>query len=298
MAYPDAVKLVEMAPRDGLQNERDILSVETKVRLIENLVSSGLKHIEVGAFVNPKWVPQMADSEQVFEKLNRQHGVSYRALVPNLQGFERAQAVKVSEIAVFSAASEAFNKQNINCGIEESLQRFAELMTVASRNGVAVRGYVSCALGCPYSGEVAPDKVLDVCQRLLDLGCYEVSVADTTGMGTVGHMSRLLDVLVPAIGSERLALHCHDTYGQALANIACGLQYGIATIDASVAGIGGCPYAPGSNGNVATEDVVYMLHGMGIHTGVDLDALIKVGLDISGQLGRATRAKVALAKSY
>lgn len=295
MSLPARVKLVDVGPRDGLQNEAQPISVQAKVALVEGLVAAGLAHIEVGAFVNPTWVPQMANSEQVMQKMARLASVSYRALVPNVQGYQRAKAVHASEVAVFTAASEAFNQKNINCSIDESFQRIESIFAAAQQDNVAVRGYVSCALGCPYSGDIDPASVLSVCQRLLDLGCYEVSVADTTGVGTVGSMQRLLDRLVPALGSEVIALHCHDTYGQALANIACGLQYGIATIDASVAGLGGCPYAPGSNGNVATEDVVYMLNGMGIQTGIDLTTLIRVGEQISGVLQRPSRSRVALA---
>jgi len=298
MSLPAQVKLVEVGPRDGLQNEAMPLTVEDKVLLVDSLVAAGLHNIEVGAFVNPQWVPQMANSETVFEQIQRHAGVSYRALVPNMKGYQRALEVEASEIAVFTAASEAFNQKNINCSIEQSFTRIDEIFTSAGADNIAVRGYVSCALGCPYSGPVEPALVLEVCQRLLDQGCYEVSVADTTGVGSVGSMSRLLDVLVHALGPEVLALHCHDTYGQALANIACGLQYGIASIDASVAGLGGCPYAPGSNGNVATEDVVYMLQDMGIECGVDLTQLIEVGRSISARLERGNQSRVALAKSY
>ncbi len=298
MSLPKHVTIVEMGPRDGLQNETASISIDQKVRLVEGLADAGVADIEVGAFVNPKWVPQMANSEAVFEQIARRSGVNYRALVPNLQGYQRALAVGASEVAVFTAASEAFNQKNINCSISQSLERFADVFHQAKQDGIRVRGYVSCSLGCPYNGDVAPVAVLDVCLRLLDLGCYEVVVSDTTGVGTVGSMSRLLDVLIPKLGSDRLALHCHDTYGQALANISCGLQYGIATIDASVAGLGGCPYAPGSNGNVATEDVLYMLNGMGIDTGIDLAKLMTVGNAISSLLDRPSRSRVALAQSY
>lgn len=298
MSYVQQVKLVEVGPRDGLQNEAQPISVADKIALIEGLVAAGVSHVEAGAFVNPTWVPQMADSDRVMQAMSRRAGVTYRALVPNMQGYQRAKDVSASEIAVFTAASDAFNQKNINCNIDESLQRIERIFAAARHDKIAVRGYVSCALGCPYSGDIAPAKVLDVCLRLLDQGCYEVSVADTTGVGTVGSMSRLLDVLVPALGVDRIALHCHDTYGQALANIACGLQYGITTVDASVAGLGGCPYAPGSNGNVASEDVVYMLHGMGIETGIDLTALVEVGAQISRVLQRPSRSRVGLAKSH
>lgn len=293
MNLPTSVTLVEMGPRDGLQNESASISLATKLRLIDDLAAAGLTVIESGSFVNPKWIPQMADSAEVFRGLQRRAGVRYTALTPNLQGLERALDAGADEVAVFAAASEAFSRKNINCGIAESLQRFEPVMARAEAAGVRVRGYISCVLGCPYEGEIAPQGVLDVARALLDLGCYEVSLGDTIGTGTAGSTQRLLDALLPHIPAQQLALHCHDTYGQALANILVGLQNGIATVDASVAGLGGCPYARGATGNVATEDVVYMLNGMGIHTGIDLDALVSAGARISEALGRRNGSRAA-----
>jgi hydroxymethylglutaryl-CoA lyase len=293
MNLPTSVTLVEMGPRDGLQNESASISLATKLRLIDDLAAAGLTVIESGSFVNPKWIPQMADSAEVFRGLQRRAGVRYTALTPNLQGLERALDAGADEVAVFAAASEAFSRKNINCGVAESLQRFEPVMARAEAAGVRVRGYISCVLGCPYEGEIAPQGVLDVARALLDLGCYEVSLGDTIGTGTAGSTQRLLDALLPHIPAQQLALHCHDTYGQALANILVGLQNGIATVDASVAGLGGCPYARGATGNVATEDVVYMLNGMGIHTGIDLDALVSAGARISEALGRRNGSRAA-----
>ncbi|MCR9186750.1 MAG: hydroxymethylglutaryl-CoA lyase [Halieaceae bacterium] len=293
MNLPTSVTLVEMGPRDGLQNESASISLATKLRLIDDLAAAGLTLIESGSFVNPKWIPQMADSAEVFRGLQRRAGVRYTALTPNLQGLERALDAGADEVAVFAAASEAFSRKNINCGVAESLQRFEPVMARAEAAGVRVRGYISCVLGCPYEGEIAPQGVLDVARALLDLGCYEVSLGDTIGTGTAGSTQRLLDALLPHIPAQQLALHCHDTYGQALANILVGLQNGIATVDASVAGLGGCPYARGATGNVATEDVVYMLNGLGIHTGIDLDALVSAGARISEALGRRNGSRAA-----
>ncbi len=293
MNLPTSVTLVEMGPRDGLQNESASISLATKLRLIDDLAAAGLSVIESGSFVNPKWIPQMADSAEVFHGLQRRAGVRYTALTPNLQGLERALDAGADEVAVFTAASEAFSRKNINCGIAESLQRFEPVMARAADAGVRVRGYISCVLGCPYEGDIAPQGVLDVARALLGLGCYEVSLGDTIGTGTAGSTQRLLDALLPHIPAQQLALHCHDTYGQALANILVGLQNGIATVDASVAGLGGCPYARGATGNVATEDVVYMLNGMGIHTGIDLGALVSTGARISEALGRRNGSRAA-----
>ncbi len=295
MGLPDSVTLVEVGPRDGLQNEAGQIAVEDKLALIDGLGEAGLKVIETGSFVNPKWVPQMADSEAVFERLQRREGVRYSALTPNMQGFERALAAGADEVAVFGAASEAFSQKNINCSIADSLKRFEDVMAAASDNNVPVRGYVSCVLGCPYEGDVDPQKVCEVSLELLAMGCYEVSLGDTIGTGTAGSMQRLLDTVLPQIPPDKLAVHCHDTYGQALANILVALRTGIATVDASVAGLGGCPYAKGASGNVATEDVVYMLNGLGIDTGVDLDALVAVGQRISTALGRSNASRVGLA---
>ena len=296
MELPSTVTLVEVGPRDGLQNEQASIPLQTKLQLIEDLADAGLKVIESGSFVNPKWVPQMADSEAVFAGLSRTPGVRYTCLTPNLKGLERAIAAGVYEVAVFGAASEAFSQKNINCCIDDSLARFADVMTAAREAEIPVRGYVSCVLGCPYEGDIAPQAVAHVTTKLLDMGCYEVSLGDTIGTGTPGSMARLLEVLLGDVGVEQLAVHCHDTYGQALSNILVALQHGIATVDASVAGLGGCPYAKGASGNVATEDVVYMLDGMGIATGLDLDKLIAAGNRISAALGRNSGSRVALAR--
>jgi hydroxymethylglutaryl-CoA lyase len=296
MTLPGKVQLVEVGPRDGLQAEKQTIPLLTKLQLIDDLAAAGHTCIEAGSFVNPKWVPQMADSEQVFAGITRRAGVRYCALTPNLQGFERALAAGADEVAIFAAASETFSHKNINCGIEESLQRYSQLMEAAREHRLPVRGYVSCVLGCPYSGIVAPETVAEVTGRLLELGCYEVSLGDTIGIGSAGGMQHLLDVLLLRFRAAQLAVHCHDTYGQALSNILIALQHGIATVDTSVAGLGGCPYAPGASGNVATEDVVYMLNGLGIETGLSLDALIAAGSRISAALGRSNASAVARAR--
>tara|TARA_R110002110_G_scaffold303525_2_gene517646 strand:+ start:13701 stop:14606 length:906 start_codon:yes stop_codon:yes gene_type:complete len=295
MNLPQQVTLVEVGPRDGLQNEQQVIALADKLQLIDDLGAAGISVIEAGSFVNPKWVPQMADSEAVFNAIKRRNGVRYTALTPNLRGFERAVAAGVDEIAVFAACSEAFSQKNINCSIEESLQRFDDVMQAARAAQLPVRGYVSCVLGCPYEGEINPDAVLEVTSRLLEMGCYEVSLGDTIGTGTPGSMTRLLNTLLAQHSPEQLAVHCHDTYGQALANILVALQHGIATVDASVAGLGGCPYAKGASGNVASEDVVYMLQGMGIDTGIDLTALAAAGQRISDTLGRDNGTRVGRA---
>ena len=295
MNLPESVTLVEVGPRDGLQNESKTIPLTAKLQLIGDLADAGHTVIEAGSFVNPKWVPQMADSEDVFAGIERRPGVRYTALTPNLQGFERALAAGADEVAIFAAASEAFSQKNINCSIDESLQRFAEVMAAANAANIPVRGYVSCILGCPYEGQISPSAVADVTSKLLDRGCYEVSLGDTIGTGTAGSMQRLLDVLLAEHDPTKLAVHCHDTYGQALSNILVALQNGIATVDSSVAGLGGCPYAKGASGNVATEDVVYMLNGMGINSGLDLDKLIAAGNRISTTLGRANGSRTALA---
>ncbi len=295
MNVPRRVTLVEVGPRDGLQNEPLAVALEHKLRLIDDLGAAGLRKIEAGSFVNPKWVPQMADSEAVFAGLNRREGVRYTALTPNLKGFERAQAAGADEVAVFAAASEAFSQKNINCSIDESLRRFEPVMAAAAEAGIPVRGYVSCVLGCPYQGEVRPDATAEVTGRLLEMGCYEVSLGDTIGTGTAGSMERLLDTLLLRFDPAALAVHCHDTYGQALCNILVALQRGIATVDASVGGLGGCPYARGATGNVATEDVVYMLDGLGIETGIDLPTLVQAGAQITRALGREPASRVGRA---
>ncbi|MCP5130573.1 MAG: hydroxymethylglutaryl-CoA lyase [Pseudomonadales bacterium] len=295
MSLAGRVTLVEVGPRDGLQNEAQTIALGAKLQLIEDLAAAGHTVIEAGSFVNPKWVPQMADSEAVFAGIKRHSGVRYAALTPNLQGFERAVTAGADEVAIFAAASESFSKKNINCGIAESLQRFAPVMAAAAERDLPVRGYVSCVLGCPYEGEIAPRAVAAVSGDLLEMGCYEVSLGDTIGSGTAGSMQRLLEVLLARFTPAQLAVHCHDTYGQALSNILVALQHGITTVDASVAGLGGCPYARGASGNVATEDVVYMLNGLGIETGLDLAALIRAGNRICDTLGRASGSRVARA---
>ena len=295
--YPANVRIVEVGPRDGLQNEKQAIDTAVKVELIERLAIAGMSFIEAGSFVNPKWIPQMAGSEAVFTDLNRASNVTYAALTPNLRGYERATSVNVSEVAIFAAASEAFSQKNVNCSIEESIQRFAPILEAANRDNLKVRGYVSCVAGCPYEGEIAPEKVRDVALQLIKMGCHEVSLGDTIGTGTVGSISTLLSTVLQAIPADKLAVHFHDTYGQALANIHVALQHEIAVVDSSVAGLGGCPYAKGATGNVATEDVVYMLNGMGIEHGVDLAALISAGDYISEQLGRTNASKVAQALS-
>jgi len=295
MNLPQKVTLVEVGPRDGLQNEPNPVPLTAKLQLIDDLGAAGLRVIEAGSFVNPKWIPQMADSEAVFAGLKRRPRVRYTALTPNLQGFERALAAGADEVAVFGAASEAFSQKNINCSIAESLQRFEPVMAAAHAAGLPVRGYISCVLGCPYEGSIDPATVLQVARRLLELGCYEISLGDTIGTGNSGSMLRLLECLLAEIPAAQLALHCHDTYGQALANILVGLQHGIATVDASVAGLGGCPYARGASGNVATEDVLYMLDGLGIETGVDMATLVEAGQRISATLGRPTGSRAARA---
>ncbi len=295
MNLPAKVTLVEVGPRDGLQNESATIALGDKLQLIHDLAAAGHRVIEAGSFVNPRWVPQMADSEDVFAGINRAPGTRYTALTPNLQGFERALAAGADEVAVFASASEGFSQKNINCSIAESLQRFDSVMLAAAAADLPVRGYVSCVLGCPYEGAVSPEAVASVTGSLLALGCYEVSLGDTIGTGTAGSMASLLSVLLERFQPKQLAVHCHDTYGQALSNILVALQHGIATVDASVAGLGGCPYASGASGNVATEDVVYMLQGMGIETGIDLPALITAGERISATLGRPTGSRTAQA---
>ncbi|WP_338513331.1 hydroxymethylglutaryl-CoA lyase [Pseudomonas poae] len=293
MSLPSHVRLVEVGPRDGLQNEAQPISVTDKVRLVNALSDAGLGYIEVGSFVSPKWVPQMAGSAEVFAQIRRQPGVTYGALAPNLRGFEDALAAGVKEVAVFAAASEAFSQRNINCSISESLERFAPIMSAARQHGISVRGYVSCVLGCPYEGDVAPEQVAAVARELYAMGCYEVSLGDTIGTGTPGATRRLFEVVGAQVPREKLAGHFHDTYGQAIANIYASLLEGIQVFDSSIAGLGGCPYAKGASGNVATEDVVYLLDGLGIHTGIDLSRLIDAGRQISQVLGRASGSRVA-----
>jgi len=297
MSLPSHVRLVEVGPRDGLQNEAQPISVADKVHLVDALSAAGLRYIEVGSFVSPKWVPQMAGSAEVFAQIQRKPGVTYGALAPNLRGFEDALAAGVKEVAVFAAASEAFSQRNINCSISESLERFAPIMAAARQHGVSVRGYVSCVLGCPYEGEIAPEQVAAVARELYAMGCYEVSLGDTIGTGTAGATRRLFEVVAAQVPRDKLAGHFHDTYGQAIANIYASLLEGITVFDSSIAGLGGCPYAKGASGNVATEDVLYLLDGLGIETGIDLEALIGAGQQISSVLGRPTGSRVAKARN-
>jgi hydroxymethylglutaryl-CoA lyase len=292
---PDAVRIVEVGPRDGLQNEPGELPTDVKVELIERLAEAGLPAVEATAFVSPKWVPQMADHTEVMERIRRKPGVSYPVLTPNLKGFEAARAAGATEVAIFGAASEAFSRKNINCSIAESLERFKPVVSAARNDNVAVRGYVSCVLGCPYEGDIHPEKVAEVAGALYEMGCYEVSLGDTIGTGTPGKTKTMIEACARRVPLERLAGHYHDTYGQALANIYASLEMGVATFDASVAGLGGCPYAAGASGNVATEDVVYMLNGLGIHTGVDLDQLVDIGEWICGILKKTPSSKAARA---
>lgn len=295
MSLPERVKIVEVGPRDGLQNEQAV-PLQAKVDLVNALSESGLSYIETGAFVSPKWVPQMADSGAVFEAIKRKPGITYAALTPNLKGYEGAIAVQADEVAIFGAASELFSQKNINCSIDESLARFEPVITAAKAQGMRVRGYVSCVLGCPYQGEVPLTDVVRVAQALYDMGCYEISLGDTIGVGTPLQAKQMLAAVAEQVPMTQLALHFHNTYGQALANIASCLPLGVATIDAAVAGLGGCPYAKGASGNVATEDVVYMLQGMGIETGIDLNALVRAGADICSHLKHPPRSQVALAE--
>ncbi len=295
MTYPLSVKIVEVGPRDGLQNEKTSLDTDTRVELITQLANAGLSYIEAGSFVSPKWVPQMAGSDEVFCRLPVTTATTYAALTPNMQGLERALECGVKEVAVFAAASESFSQNNINCSIADSIDRFVPVMEKAYNSGIAVRGYISCVLGCPYEGNIRPDQVTEVADKLLSLGCYEVSLGDTIGVGTPGSTAALLSTLLTQLPADKLAVHMHDTYGQALANILVALQQGIAVVDSSVAGLGGCPYAQGASGNVATEDLVYMLNGLGIEHGVDLKKLIAAGNTICAKLDRANGSKVATA---
>jgi hydroxymethylglutaryl-CoA lyase len=294
-AVPGSVRIVEVGARDGLQNEKAIVPTATKIELIDRLSATGLRTIEATSFVSAKWVPQLADAAEVFASIERKPGVSYPVLVPNLQGYERARAVGVEEVAVFTAASEAFNRRNINASIDESIDRFMPVLERARADGVKVRGYVSTVLGCPYQGDVPVDDVVRVAARMHALGCYEISLGDTIGIGTPAKARAMLRAVAAVVPMSALAVHFHDTRGQALANILACLEEGVAVVDSSVSGTGGCPYAKGATGNVATEDVAYMLEGMGIATGIDLGKLIETGLWLSGQLGRETSSRVARA---
>ena len=290
-----SVRLVEVGPRDGLQNEPREVPTAVKVELIERLADAGLPAVEATAFVSPKWIPQMADHTEVLERIRRKPGVDYPVLAPNLKGFEAARAAGATEVAIFGAASEAFSQKNINCSIAESLERFRPVASEARKHGIKVRGYVSCVLGCPYEGDIAPQRVADVAAALAELGCYEISLGDTIGVGTPGKTKAMIEACAERVPVAKLAGHYHDTYGQALANIYASLELGVATFDASIAGLGGCPYAAGASGNVATEDVVYMLNGLGARTGVDLDKLVEIGAWICGVLGREPSSKAAKA---
>ena len=277
MSMPSQVRIVEVGPRDGLQNEKTIIATADKIALVDRLSATGLRSIEATSFVSPKWVPQLADAAEVYAGITRQPGISYPVLVPNEQGYERARAVGVAEIAVFTAASEAFNRKNINASIDESLARFAPVLERARTDGVKVRGYVSTVLGCPYQGDVPLADVVRVARALHDMGCYEVSLGDTIGVGTPGKARAMLKAVAGEVPMSALAIHFHDTYGQALSNILACLEEGVAVVDAAVSGAGGCPYAKGASGNVASEDVVYLLHGLGVETGIDLDRLSETG---------------------
>lgn len=293
--YPKAVKIVEVGARDGLQNEKHILSTDAKTRLIDKLSLTGLNVIEAGSFVSPKWVPQMADGKDVFKRIQKLPQISYPVLVPNLKGLQAALDVGAKEIAVFGAASEGFSRKNTNCTVEGGLKRIKEVVRVALENNIRVRGYISCVIKCPYDGDVEPKRVAELSKILYNMGCYEISLGDTIGAGTPLTMRRMLNEVLKLVPIEAIAVHCHDTYGQALVNILTALQLGVSTVDASVSGLGGCPYAEGASGNVATEDVVYMLNNMNIHTGVDLMKLLDAGEYICQQLHRTPNSKVARA---
>ena len=295
MTLPSKVKIVEVGPRDGLQNEKTQIDTSIKVGLIDRLTQAGLPVIEATSFVSPKWVPQLSDGADVMARIRRKPETSYPVLVPNLKGFDAAVAAGAQEVAVFAAASESFSQKNTNCSIAASLERFAPVVKAALASGVKVRGYVSCVIACPYEGDIAPGKAAEVSDRLFQMGCYEISLGDTIGVGTPGKTQAMLDAVARRVPLKNLAGHYHDTYGQALANIYASLEMGVAVFDSSVSGLGGCPYAKGATGNVATEDVVYLLHGLGIETGVDLDALIDAGEHIGAVLERPSNSRVARA---
>ncbi len=295
MSLPQRVKIVEVGPRDGLQNEKQVVPTAIKIELIERLAAAGLPAVEATSFVSPKWVPQMGDNSAVLAGLRRRPGVAYPVLTPNLKGFDAAVEAGATEVAIFGAASEAFSQKNINCSIAESLKRFEPVVSAATALDIKVRGYVSCVVGCPYEGAVAPGKVAEVARILADMGCYEISLGDTIGVGNPASVSRMLEACAGVVPVARLAGHFHDTYGMAVANIYAALQFGVAVFDSSVAGLGGCPYAKGASGNVASEDVVYLLQGLGIETGIDLAALAGIGDWISSAIGRPNGAKAGRA---
>ncbi len=293
MNFPKRVKIVEVGPRDGLQNEKQFIEASDKIALVDMLADAGLDYVESGSFVSPKWVPQMATSSEVFKGISRKDGVTYAALTPNMKGFDAAVESGADEVAIFGAASEAFSQKNINCSIAESLERFEPVVAAAKERGLRVRGYVSCVVGCPYDGFIAPEKVAEVAEQLYQMGCYEISLGDTIGVGTPASVQNMLTAVSTKVQVDKLAVHFHDTYGQALANIYAALQMGVSVVDSAVAGLGGCPYAKGASGNVATEDVVYMLNGLGIETGIDFNKLLDAGWFISDKLGRAPVSKVS-----
>lgn len=293
MSLPKFVKIVEVGPRDGLQNEKEIVTTADKVELVNRLSDAGLQAIEAGSFVSPKWVPQMGDTADVLSQIKRKEGVSYPSLTPNMRGFEAAMAVGVKEVAIFGAASESFSQKNINCSIAESLERFEPIMDAAKENGILVRGYVSCVMGCPYEGKIEASKVADVSKTLLEMGCYEISLGDTVGVGTAEETKHLIEAVVKYVPIDKIAGHFHDTYGQALANIYAAMQMGVSVFDSSVAGLGGCPYAKGAAGNVSSEDVAYMLKGCGVETGIDFEKLLEAGRFISNVIGRKPVSKVS-----
>ena len=295
MNLPSRIKIVEVGPRDGLQNEKAIVPTETKIALIDRLAEAGLKVIEATSFVSPKWVPQMGDNSAVLAGIRRAPGVTYTALTPNLQGFDGAVQAGANEVAIFGAASESFSRKNINCSIAESLKRFEPIVSAASALEIPVRGYVSCVVGCPYEGSIAPEQAAAVAKTLFDMGCYEVSLGDTIGVGNPASIARMIEACARAVPITKLAGHYHDTYGMAIANIHTSLQLGMAVFDSSIAGLGGCPYAQGASGNEATEDVVYLLHGLGIETGTDLAKLAVIGNWISSALNRPNGAKAGRA---
>lgn len=295
MSFPHHIKIVEVGPRDGLQNEKQIIPSRVKIELINQLSETGIPVIETTSFVSPKWIPQLADNSEVFQGIEKNPNVIYPVLVPNMQGLEAAMAAGVKEVAVFTTPSEQFSQKNTNCSVAESLRRIAEVVAVAKKKRMRIRGYLSCVLGCPYEGKIAPEKVGEIGEALLRMGCYEISLGDTIGVGTPPKIKRLLEVVCRHVPLKYLSMHFHDTYGQALVNIYSALEFGISSFDSSVAGLGGCPYAKGASGNVATEDVIYMLQGMGIDTGVDLKKLIAAGRFISQHLGRKPQSKVNMA---
>jgi len=296
-SLPTSVRIVEVGPRDGLQNEKVLVPTSVKVEFISRLAGAGLTHVEATSFVSPKWVPQMADHKEVMTSITTlpYPSVSYPVLVPNIKGLDAAVECGAKEVAIFGAASESFSKKNINCSIDESLARFEPVLNSAKEAGVKVRGYVSCVVGCPYEGSIDPKKVAMVAKIMLDMGCYEISLGDTIGVGTPGTIRAMLEEVEKVVPLSKVAVHCHDTYGQALANILTALQMGVGVVDSSTAGLGGCPYAKGASGNVSTEDVVYMLHGMGIQTGTNLDKLVEAGRFISSHLNRDTMSRVGRA---